>query len=127
MNESHPVTIRILLLEEDQDDKKIREFVQEEYAIRQQLKGCYVKLCTFAKTMLFDIKVAFLAFDNERNSHTLQAETLDFNNLTGAKVWDYVNPVTHPNETDPLYDFILERHIPAKPSPCVHHAFYVGT
>lgn len=68
-----------------------------------------------------------MVFDSVLNFKNLtELPNLDNTNLTGAKVWDYVNHVTHPNEIDQLFEFTLERHIPTKPSSFVEGAFYLG-
>lgn len=71
--------------------------------------------------------IAFIAFDPSRNSYEFnKLSDLDYNNLTGNKVWDYVNPITHPDDKEQLLDFIIERKIPTKPSKYVESAFYMG-
>lgn len=81
-------------------------------------------LCVKAPNTL----VSFIAFDPALNSNELKdLESLDYNSLTGAEVWDYVNPTIHPGEDDQLFNFVLECQIPAKESnKNVEGVFYMG-
>lgn len=82
-------------------------------------------MCFAIKTL--NTLVSFVAFDSAQHLNELkELQCLNYNNLTGAEVWDYVNPVTHPNEKDHLIDFFLERQIPIKGSKAIEAVFYLA-
>lgn len=116
------------MLKEDTDDLNSRELIQEYHQIKQQLP-ILTHLCLLAKVSNQKYsKFAFLAFDPLRNFHKLNPlQDLDYNKLTGAIAWDYVNPVTNPNQRDQLFSFVLGRRIPPKASKHIEGVFYIAS
>lgn len=122
-----PITIRIVMQKDDENDTSVREIIEEFYQITEQLPHIYAYLNVEAKLQRNDI--AFLAFDNERLSHNLtKLEDLDLNkSLIGADVKDYVNLSLHPKQSNKcLSDFKLDLHIPSKESDNADGVFYSG-
>lgn len=123
---SNAVTIRTLLLKDDKKNLKIREFIYEFNQIKEQMNGIFVQMCLVIKVQKFQI--AFIAFNSFRMTQNLKPlKELDYNNLMGKTLMDYVNPVRNAKELKQLFDFKLERKIPARSSnkeiQCV---FYTG-
>lgn len=120
------LVIKFFLHNDDTDDTCIRELIEDYSKIKEHLNNTYAKLCIRAQ--ILNIKVSFLAIDPAVNLNDLkELKSLDFYNLTGAEVNDYVNLVIHPNEFDQLHDFKLDQQIPAKPSKNIETVFYMGT
>lgn len=123
--DSQSLFMKIFLLKDDKDDKLAHEFIQEFYKIKEQRVQIYTKLCLKAIVMV--MKLSFIAYDVEQLPQDLEnLGELDYNNLTGAEVIDYVNSVTYPNDNEQLVEFSLEHQIPAKPSENIEAVFYMG-
>lgn len=124
-NRRKSVSIKIVMLSEDEDDSKIFEIIHEAFAIREQFKDIYVQLYRLAK--ISNYFVAFAAFGTLKKILNLnQLQTPNFTHLTGEIVWDYLNPITHPNDTSQLEDFYLGYRIPSIQSESVLGVFYLA-